>query len=72
MDGFETTRRIRAQARLAGLPIIAMTADVMGDVSEQCSAAGMNGYVSKPIDPDELIGVLVRSMSGAMATSASA
>jgi CheY-like chemotaxis protein len=60
IDGFETTRRIRSHARLASLPIIAMTADVVGEVSAQCSAAGMNDYVSKPIDPDELVRVLGR------------
>ncbi|KNY26282.1 hybrid sensor histidine kinase/response regulator [Pseudobacteroides cellulosolvens] len=56
MDGFEATRIIREEERISGIytPIIALTANaVMGD-KEQCLKAGMDGYLSKPINPDEL------------------
>ena len=60
MDGYEATRRIRADARLAQLPIIAMTASVMSGDRAQCLAAGMNDHVSKPIDIQELFTALAR------------
>jgi len=54
IDGFETTRRIRKNLQNAHLPIIAMTAHAMAGDREQCLEAGMNDYISKPIDPDAL------------------
>jgi signal transduction histidine kinase/CheY-like chemotaxis protein len=51
MDGLEATRRIRAlPAETSRIPIIAMTANTMAEDRIQCQQAGMNGYVSKPID----------------------
>ncbi|WP_045826315.1 response regulator [Teredinibacter turnerae] len=57
MDGYETTRNIRAGK--AGeiykkIPIIAMTANAMKGDKERCFAAGMDDYISKPIDPQVL------------------
>ena len=60
MDGFEATRRIRADARLRELPIIAMTASVMAGDRERCIDAGMNDHVAKPIDVNELFSALAR------------
>ena len=56
MDGFEATAAIRAHERTAGghLPIVAMTAFAMKGDAEQCLAAGMDCYVSKPIDAAKL------------------
>ncbi len=50
IDGLEATRRIRAKGTdLAELPIIAMTANAMGSDADECFAAGMNGFLAKPV-----------------------
>jgi CheY-like chemotaxis protein len=61
MGGIEAARTIRAHESAAGLPrlpIIALTADVFDGVRERCEEAGMEGYLSKPIDPYKLQGAL--------------
>ena len=56
MDGFEATAAIRERERGAGhIPIVAMTAHALKRDEERCRAAGMDGYVSKPIDPGKLL-----------------
>jgi PAS domain S-box-containing protein len=60
MDGFAATRLLRAQPRLQGLPIIAMTAHALVEERQRCLDAGMNDHVSKPIDPDALFATLLR------------
>jgi signal transduction histidine kinase/ActR/RegA family two-component response regulator len=58
MDGLETTRLIRNDARWKHLPIVAMTAHAMTGDRENCLQAGMDGYVSKPVSPDHLLRVV--------------
>jgi CheY-like chemotaxis protein len=60
MDGFEVTAALRARERGSGahLPIVALTAHAMKGDRERCLAAGMDGYVAKPIDPRELFAMI--------------
>ncbi len=60
MDGIEATRIIRSESRFQNLPIIAMTANAMASDRTLCLEAGMNDHIAKPIDPDQLFGVLLR------------
>jgi CheY-like chemotaxis protein len=56
MDGIETTLAIRSREKLSGahLPIIAMTAAAMKGDLDKCIAAGMDGYVTKPVTREAL------------------
>ncbi|KZM42017.1 hypothetical protein OA92_12315 [Marinomonas sp. SBI22] len=58
MDGFTATKKIREHARWKDLPIIAMTAHATASDKEKCLNAGMNDYISKPIDPLSLAKIL--------------
>ena len=58
MDGLEATRRIRSNPRFKKLPIIAVTAKATRDDQDQCLAAGVNDYLSKPIDLGRLQSLL--------------
>ncbi len=54
IDGLEATRRIKATPQLAHIPILAMTASVRPEDMQKALDEGCNGFVSKPIDIDEL------------------
>jgi PAS domain S-box-containing protein len=70
MDGLEATRRIReieAEEDIAPTPIIALTANVSAEDREACLAAGMDGFVVKPLDRDRLAAALSTGRTAAFA-----
>ncbi|SFU56410.1 PAS domain-containing hybrid sensor histidine kinase/response regulator [Pseudoduganella namucuonensis] len=58
LDGVETVRRMRADPALAGVRVVAMTANARGQDRERCLAAGMDEFISKPVAPDRLYAAL--------------
>ncbi|MBM4187634.1 MAG: response regulator [Gemmatimonadetes bacterium] len=61
MDGYDATRAIRADRQSFGdIPIVAMTAAALASDRDRCLAAGMNDYISKPVQQDDLARVLAR------------
>ncbi len=71
MDGLEATRIIRAQEQDASghIPIVAMTAHAMKGDRERCLEAGMDGYLSKPLQPTELIEAIESAAESSGTTS---
>ena len=64
MDGVEATREIRKLDGRATLPIVAMTANVFAEDRQLCLGAGMNDFLSKPVDPSLLFSVVLKWLSG--------
>lgn len=60
MDGLETTRRIRKEPSLAGLHVIAMTANARGEDEAACRAVSMDDFISKPVVPEHLYATLAK------------
>ncbi len=70
MDGLEATRRIRADARFAALPVVAMTAHAFDEERARCFAAGMDDHLAKPIALDRLYGALYFAVTRGRALAA--
>ncbi|MBI4754231.1 MAG: response regulator [Betaproteobacteria bacterium] len=60
MDGYEATRRLRADPRHATLPIYAMTAHAVREERDRCLACGMDGCLTKPYEPRDVHAILER------------
>ena len=60
LNGLDATRLIKAEARLAHIPIVAVTAHAMQGDRERALEAGCDDYLSKPIDEDELEAIIDR------------
>ena len=63
LNGLEATQQIRQLPGYRDIPIIAMTANAFAEDKAKCLAAGMNDFLIKPFNPDELFSVLLRSLS---------
>ena len=64
MDGYQATKYIRKEltGSVSDIPIIAITAHALSGESEKCISIGMNDYISKPFDQQELYGKILRSL----------
>jgi CheY-like chemotaxis protein len=62
MDGYETAAAIRAlpDNKYSNLPIIALTASAMLDIKDKAFDAGMNDYISKPFNPEDLYNIILQ------------
>jgi len=69
MDGYQATAQIRQSPHNADLPIIAMTANAMVGDREKCLAAGMNDYITKPFNFDQLFAKLLQWIKPKVSTS---
>lgn len=63
LNGPDAARRIREMPGLSQVPIVAMTANAFAEDRQRCLDAGMNDFVTKPIDPDRLFAVILRWLS---------
>ena len=60
VDGWEATRRLKADLELAFIPVIAVTAHAMAGEEEKARAAGADDFLSKPVDEELLLNMLRR------------
>ena len=63
MDGLEATRQIRQLANGADVPILAMSANAFADDRSRCIAAGMDDFISKPVNPEVLFAAMLKWLS---------
>ena len=60
MDGWEATRRLKADARTASIPVVALTGHALAGISEGAKRAGCDAFVTKPCLPDALVAEIRR------------
>jgi two-component system, cell cycle response regulator DivK len=64
MDGVEALRRFRMDERTASIPVLAVTAQAMKGDRERFKEAGFDGYLSKPVDVDDLLAAVAHHATG--------
>jgi CheY-like chemotaxis protein len=70
MDGWEATRRLKADPRTAQIPVVALTGHALAGISEGAKKAGCDAFVTKPCLPDELVREIRKVLdSGAHSTA---
>ena len=55
MDGWEATRRLKADQRTAGIPVVALTGHALAGISDRAKEAGCDAFVTKPCLPEDLV-----------------
>jgi CheY-like chemotaxis protein len=55
MDGWEATRRLKADRRTAGIPVVALTGHALAGISEGARRAGCDAFITKPCLPEDLV-----------------
>jgi two-component system, cell cycle response regulator DivK len=69
LDGYEATRRLKADAALHAIPVIAVTAHSLSGAEDKARAAGCDAYISKPYSPRQLLAKVREYLSGAATTT---
>lgn len=64
MDGWEATRRLKSDARTAGIPVVALTGHALAGMSEGARQAGCDAFVTKPCLPEDLVKQIRKVLSG--------
>ncbi len=64
IDGYEFVRRVKSDARFASTPVVAVTALAMDADRARVGAAGFDGYITKPIDPQHFVGEIESFLAG--------
>jgi CheY-like chemotaxis protein len=72
MDGWEATRRLKADTRTAGIPVVALTGHALAGASEEAKTAGCDAFVTKPCLPEDLVKEIKKVLEQASAAAASA
>ena len=62
MDGYQAIRTMKSSEKMKDIPVIAITAQAMTGDREKCIEAGADGYISKPVNVDELLAILANIM----------
>ncbi|HBF19769.1 MAG TPA: hypothetical protein DDW81_06690 [Cryomorphaceae bacterium] len=63
MDGFETIKAVRQDPRWKHLPVLALTADTFDTTNEKVHQAGMNGFIPKPFQQDDIYTKIKKAIS---------
>ena len=69
MDGWEATRRLKADERTASIPVVALTGHALAGISEGAKRAGCDAFVTKPCLPEDLVKEIRRILEAASPTA---
>src|SRR6476660_6744136 len=69
MDGWEATRRLKADQRTASIPVVALTGHALAGISQGAKAAGCDAFITKPCLPEDLVKEIRKILDGQPASS---